>query len=178
MPKITHATTLNDRFDKKAWQRYYPAVRRWISTYPQKVVIDAQNFSVETIAARLRDAVRGYYTYRWEPNDIPMQELEQIWADTQIIKDANCVILASRSHAEKTVEVVEPVSDTIRISNPTEKEVVAVLILTNNERLENRRVDLTECSPDLIPFLLNKEIETTFPNVIIERPNPNHFRLL
>tara|TARA_R110000772_G_scaffold266171_1_gene388280 strand:+ start:1434 stop:1970 length:537 start_codon:yes stop_codon:yes gene_type:complete len=178
MPRLYAANDGGVRFNRESWVRYYPIVNKWLNHYPQPLNIRPVSYSPQTISARIRDAVRGYYTFDWSPNEIDKTRLVEIWEDTVVTVTENEVQFRSKSAADKCVEIEDSLDYLFTITSPDRKELIACAMLANNERFNNRKVCLDNLSADLVLFITSNEFVKAFPNVIIQAKSERTYILL
>ena len=178
MPKIQPATSDGQRFDQQAWQRYRPVVKLWMEKYPNSFEFKPTKLAPETVCARMRDAVRGYLTFNWTPNDIPHETLREVWVETSLIPNDDTVTLKARGLVKDQLDILDDATDLFTISNPSRLELISVLTLANNSRFNNKRINITNLHADLIPFINSNDINDNFPEVIVEIIERNHYKIL
>lgn len=158
--------------------KYSPLIRKWIKEYPNKLTFRPLSLAPETVRARMSDAVRGYLTFNWQPNDVDHEELKNIWTDTRIRATEDLVEVYANSNKEPEIEMVADTDSLFTLTNPSRIELIAALTLANNDHFDNKRVAVQELTQDLIPFINSDELTKSFPNVIIESIDRNTYRIL
>ena len=178
MPKFLPVLKESRRFSQAAWLRYAPLAQKWFSHYPTPYRIKPSNLAPETVIARLRDAVRGYLTFGWEPDTMQREKFLEIWEDTTVSPDGEYVVLGSRIHKDAPILIHSDERVLLTISRPTKIELIAVLTLANNERFESKHILITSVELDLIPWITGPDVEETFQNVIIESIDRTTYKIL
>ncbi len=178
MPKIKPAPNDGLRFDRNSWLRYRPIVSKWVETYPKPFKVRPNSLSPETVSCRVRDAVRGYLTFHWAPDDVDIERLKEIWLDTSVVAFGDSVLFKSSTSETQAIQIQDDNDFLFSIDNPTRKELIAVTLLANNEKLSQRKVLLDSLTPELSDFLVSPEFAEAFPNVIIQALSKNKYTIL
>ena len=178
MPRITAAPHSGNRFDTKAWCRYRPLIKRWMDEFPNTFEFEATQLSPETITSRMRDAVRGYITFNWPPADVNHDRLTEVWEQTYLSAGDGRVKLYSTFGQKDAMVGLDCNEYVFTIKAPTKPELIAALLLANNNRLNSKPVSILDLPTDLIPFINSNDIDDNFPNVVITSKDRTNYTIL
>jgi hypothetical protein len=86
MPAFKTAPRNVKRFEEQAFRRYEPVIELAIENYPNETLLKLGRLSTETVSHRLRDAARGYHTFRYK-STINFEKFNNVWPQLEIRTD-------------------------------------------------------------------------------------------
>jgi hypothetical protein len=174
----------NDRFNELAFRKYESALIAFAANYPSATEVDPAPFAVETFAARIRDAVRGYRDNRWQ-SALDYDSFLQKWAVTQVIRKGQTVLLQPKTVAgASAVSVVNPPAQfgsdiTSAFAPPPSRQglvvtqpnlnIVRALMLLHSEHVLVQPTKVDNISPELMKYLQD---QNEFDTIGIAFPTP------
>jgi hypothetical protein len=120
------ASEIPQRFTEKAFRLYESTIATAVELFPSRLVLQPRgDRSQETIAARLRDALRSFHTYRWSTTQIEVDKFNTYYDRIQVCReDVNVIVRVSKDSPVKL-----PHGETHTLSEPTLLEIDAFILI-------------------------------------------------
>ena len=124
---------------EKSFRRYEVAINAIVNNFPVASAFNPAPLSPNTYAARLRDAIKSVLTYDWK-TDVDVKRLKDIRDNLTIRINKQGNVVACNG-SEKLEDVGQPLNETKAsgvgaITNCTEAELCAIVLLLSNRRFE------------------------------------------
>lgn len=88
------------RFSEGMFRRYEDSIAKIIEVYPSIVVMEPNNLSSETVAARLRDAIRSVATYQWRTDKFSVDLLRELLPTLAVTRRGEHVIAGRKQELQ------------------------------------------------------------------------------
>lgn len=170
------------RFRYDSFLRYVNIIGKVQENFPRATTFTPSNFSAETVACRLRDAVKAFRLNKdWTHERVSRQWIEEFWDEMMVAHNGKTVTVLKKG--EKVPELIETSGIThtttrITLNEPTVPTLAACVVLldagvlTEPVLVENLLPDLEE--------RIQTHLTTKYPHIHLQpRPDkPNTFLLL
>ena len=136
------------RFSEAAFRRYEAIITQAVAVLPSRFTFHPHDLSLsaETVAQRLRDAMRSLSTYRWNTT-VNMVKFDKAYGTLQVKREGDELVIARRGE-DKQAALSATSPDLIEITNPTKIELLGLASLLARRALPG--VSLTGISLDLV----------------------------
>lgn len=163
------------RFTLEAWHRFEGVIEAWLAAYPAPYIFKPDNLSVETVMARLRDAVKAKLTFGYPSSVVDHQILTQRWADVVVTRarGLNGHVRIGRPEGRVKLALVTEGKSTTTLSlvAPTLEVLNAACVLLNAGVIATE-ISVTDCPAPLYDWL-NRAGLPAYPNVAVASSSDN-----
>lgn len=180
MPTLTPASAAA-RFNEFAFRRYEPVIAAVVRNFPRDTIVSFDSLSPETFIHRLRDAARGYNTFRY-PSDISYPKFLEVWPQVEVQHttlhgEPHCRIGPPKNIAALAgVLAGAPTPAEIVYPCPNRDCLIAFLTLSTYSTFP-APIRLRSVPPDLHHYLRSQAYLTDYPQATVEPHGETDFIL-
>lgn len=156
------------RFGEQAFRRYEPYLVALIAQWPTPLEVNPAPYSVETFAARIRDAARGFVSNGWYSEYVKLEDFKDKWSLTEVkISKAGTVILFPRIVQTGGILAKDPLTSQgqlgsvttakgLVVSNP-DLNIIRALLLLHEKAVLTTPTKVENLTPELVIYLTTQE---------------------
>jgi hypothetical protein len=129
----TQLQNLPQRYSEPAFRRWELIIKAAVELLPSRLELPPRpEYSQETVACGVRNAMRSLFEHRWS-TVVDMTKFLDWYPKIEVARDGVSVIVQSRQRKPQQVDATPPT--TLVITNPTDDEIKAAVVLRIGQRI-------------------------------------------